>query len=62
MTVDLLYKVCHNAEVEPHLQPQSDKDGTRLDIIVNGFWGDHYEKCYADIRVLNRSFLSLRTK
>ena len=55
--------MCHDVEVEPHLQPLSDErfqqkttntqDGTRLDIAMNGFWGGCYEKCYTDVRVFN---------
>jgi len=50
-------------EAKPHLQPLSDEkfqqktvnvqDGARLDIAMNGFWGDRYEKCYTNIRVFN---------
>jgi len=55
--------VCHDVEVEPHLQPLNDEkfhyktanvqDGARLDISMNGFWGGHFEKCYTDNRVFN---------
>ena len=60
ITVELLSEVCHNVEVELHLEPlysetfQSNiHDGAQLDISMNGFWGSHYEKCYTDIRVFN---------
>ena len=56
ITAELLSEVCHDVEVEPHLQPLSDErfqqktantqDGARLDIAMNGFWGGRYEKCY----------------
>jgi len=58
LTADLLTEVCHNVEVEHHLQPLSTKtfhyktanvqDGACLDISVNGFWGGRFEKCYTD--------------
>ena len=48
ITAELLSEVCHDVEVEPHLQPLSDErfqqktantqDGARLDIAMNGFW------------------------
>ena len=63
ITAELLSEVCHDVEVEPHLQPLSDErfqqktantqDGARLDIAMNGFWGGRYEKCYTDFRVFN---------
>ena len=63
ITAELLSEVCHDVEVEPHLQPLSDErfqqktantqDGARLDIAMNGFWGGRYEKCYTDVRVFN---------
>ena len=59
----ILSEVCHDVEVEPHLQPLSDErfqqktantqDGARLDIAMNGFWGGRYEKCFTDVRVFN---------
>ena len=63
ITAELLSEVCHDVEVEPHLQPLSDErflqktantqDGACLDIAMNGFWGGHYEICYTDVRVFN---------
>ena len=63
ITAELLSEVCHDVEVEPHLQPLSDErfqqktantqDGACLDIAMNGFWGGRYEKCYTDVRVFN---------
>ena len=47
LTAELLTEVCHDVEVEPHLQPLDDEtfkyktanveDGARLDISMNGF-------------------------
>ena len=63
ITAELLSEVCHEVEVEPHLQPLSDErfqqktantqDGARLDIAMNGFWSGRYEICYTDVRVFN---------
>ena len=65
ITAELLSEVCHDVEVEPHLQPltlsderfqqktANTQDGACLDIAMNGFWGGCYEKCYTDIRVFN---------
>ena len=49
--------------VEPELQPltgetlacatSNPSDGARLDIAVNGFRGDRYEKSFLDVRVFN---------
>ena len=62
LTAELLTEVCHDVEVEPHLQPLDDKtfkyktanveDGASLDISMNGFCGGRF-KCYTDIRVFN---------
>ena len=63
LTAELLTEVCHDVEVEPHLQPLDDEtfkyktanveDGARLDISMNGFWDSRFEKCYTDVRVFN---------
>ena len=63
MTASLLTEVCHDVEIEPHLQPASRvecpnpktniSDGARLDISMNGFWGGQYEKTFLDVRVFN---------
>jgi len=63
LTASLLTEVCHEVEVEPHLQPITDEkfilassniqDGARLDIAVNGFWGCRSEKTYVDVKVFN---------
>ena len=50
--------------MEPELQPFSDldtfshatancRDGARLNIVMNGFWGGRSERCFMDIRVFN---------
>ena len=58
-------------DVEPHLQPiageqftlasSNIKDGTRLDISANGFWGGRCEKTYIDVKVFNPHAPSYRT-
>ena len=63
LTASLLTEVCHEVEVEPHLQPvtgeqfilasSNTKDGARLDISANGFWDGHCEKTYIDVKVCN---------
>jgi len=54
LTAELLTEVCHDVEVEPHLQPLNDEtfhykttnvqDGAHLDISMNGFWDGRFEK------------------
>ena len=48
--------------IEPPLQPlegetlhgaTSLKEGARLDIAANGFWGGRYERAFFDVRVFN---------
>ena len=56
LIANLLTEACHEVQVEPGLQPISDEqflqasvnveDGARLDISVNGFWGDRCEKTF----------------
>ena len=63
LTAELLTEVCHDVQVEPHLQllntetfhhkTANVQDGVHLDISMNGFWGGRFEKCYTDIRVFN---------
>ena len=63
LTAGLLTEVCHEVEVEPHLQPVTGEkfiltssnieDGARLDISANGFWGGRCEKTYIDVKVFN---------
>jgi len=54
LTTILLIEVCHQVHVEPELQPVSSpealslstvntRDGARLDIAMNGFWGGRLE-------------------
>ena len=60
LTASLLTEVCHEVDVEPHLQPitgeqftlasSNIEDGARLDISANGFWGSHCEKSYIDVK------------
>ena len=69
MTAGLLTKVCHEVEVEPHLQPVTGEkfiltssnieDGARLDISV--FRGGRCEKTYIDVKVFNHHAPSKRT-
>ena len=71
LTAGLLTEVCHEVEVEPHLQPVTGEkfiltssnieDGARLDISANGFWGGRCEKTYIDIKVFNPHAPSNRT-
>ena len=63
LTASLLSEVCHEVEVEPHLQPVTDEqfilassnteDGARLDLSANSFWGGRCEKTYIDVKVFN---------
>ena len=63
MTASLLTEVCHDIEIEPHLQPTSRdecpnpntniSDGARLDVSMNRFWAGQYEKAFLDVRVFN---------
>ena len=56
-------EVCDDVCTEPTLQPitgetfsnasANTKDGARLDIAANGFWGGHFERAYFDVRVVN---------
>ena len=56
--------MCHQVQVEPELQAVTDPDafpnstaniqeGARLDIAMNGFWGERTERCFLDVRVFN---------
>ena len=63
LTAGLLTEVCHEVEVEPHLQPVTGEkfiltssnieDGAHLDILANGFLGGRCEKTYIDVKVFN---------
>ena len=67
LTASLLTEVCHEVDVEPHLQPitgeqftlasSNIEDGARLDISANGFWGGRCEKTYIDVKVLTHTLL-----
>ena len=71
LTAGLLTEVCHEVEVEPHLQPVTGEkfiltssnieDGARLDISASGFWGGRCEKTYIDVKVFNPHAPSNRT-
>ena len=61
-TARLLTEVYHQVKVEPKLQLVSDPDtfshatadsqnGAQLDIVMNGFWGNHSECCFMDVQV-----------
>ena len=63
LTANLLTEVCHDVKVEPELQKittetmtrrtANTKDGARLDIAANGFWGGRHERMFLDVRVFN---------
>ena len=63
VTAFLLFEVCHNVAVEPHLQPlegetfshatASFQESARLDIVASGFWGGRFERSFFDVRVFN---------
>ena len=63
MTANLLTEVCHNVMAELNLQPLTGEamfrltsnkaDGARVDITVNGFWGDRFERKFLNVRVFN---------
>ena len=63
LTANVLSEVCHNVCIEPHLQPLSGEvltgasanreDGARVDIAVDGFWGDTRERAFFDVRIFN---------
>ena len=63
LTASLLKETCHGVTTEPSLQPitsetfraasANTRDGARLDIVANGFWGGVYERAFFDVRVFN---------
>ena len=62
LTASLLRDACHEVRVELDLQPitgetfkpsTNTQDGARLDVAVNGFWGDRHELTFCDVRVFN---------
>ena len=63
MTARLLSEVCHDVQVEPHLQPLTGEvlhyrtamleDDARVDIRAAGFWGCRYHRSFFDVCVFN---------
>ena len=61
LSASLLQDVCSNVCREPSLQPLSGEslllrsastdDGARLDIAVDGFWGNRFQRAFFDVRV-----------
>ena len=52
--------LCHDVAIEPVLQPLSGhfatanvEDEARLDISSQGFWGNHHQKAFFDVKVFN---------
>ena len=66
----MLKDVCHDVQIEPHLQPLSGEvmshrstiteNGARLDVSASGFWGNQFERSFFDVRVFNPSTQSNR--
>ena len=60
-TASVLTEVCHDVCTDPPLQElageplpyatSNTEDGARLDICVQGFWGDRFRQAFFDIRV-----------
>ena len=71
LTVGFLTEVCNDVKIELELQPISGEalsrttsnnaDSARLDIAVNGFWGERHERTFQDKRVFNPHASSNRT-
>ena len=69
-TAKAMSEVCHNVQVEPPLQPvtgetltyatANTEDGACLDISVEGFWGNRYQRAFFDVRVFNPNAPSYR--
>ena len=64
LTANLLTEVCNDVCIEPDLlQPidgevltgssSNTKDGARLDIAANGFWGGQFEQTFFDVGAFN---------
>ena len=64
LTAKLMSEVCHDVQVEPHLQPLSgellqsqwfaiQEDDARVDIRAAGFWGCRHHCLFFDVRVFN---------
>ena len=70
LIASMLKDVCHDVQIEPHLQPLSaevlshrsaiTENGARLDISARGFWGNRFERSFFDVRVFNPSAQSNR--
>ena len=70
LTASMLREVCHDVQVEPHLQPltgetmvhrtANTEPGARLDISACGVWGGRFERTFFDVRVFNPSAQSNR--
>ena len=62
-SADLLNDVCHDVEIEPHLQPLQGEtfalkstttdDDARLDIRANGLWESRFNKTYFNVKIFN---------
>ena len=63
LTAKLMSEVCHDVQVEPHLQPLSGElldyktakheNDARVDIRAAGFWGCRHHRSFFDVRVFN---------
>ena len=63
LTAKLMSEVCHDVQVEPHLQPLSSEllhyksavheDDARVDIRAASFWGCLHHRSFFDVRVFN---------
>ena len=63
LTAKLMLEVCHDVQVEAHLQPLSGEllchksaipeDDVRVDIRAAGFWGCRHHRSFFDVRVFN---------
>ena len=63
LTAKLMSEVCHDVQVEPHLQPLSGEllhyksavheDDARVDIRAASFWGCHLHRSFFDVWVFN---------
>ena len=61
-TATALSEVCHDVAIESVLQPLSGEsfhyatanvgDEACLDVSVQGFWGNHHQKAFFDVRIL----------
>ena len=71
LTANLLTEVCSNVCIEPPLQTltgellshetSNSQDGARLDISAQGFWGDHHQQAFFDVRVFHPNAPSYRS-